>query len=668
MVTMVIDRQTIVSSFNPTRNASSPSTPLQVGNGNFAFGADITGLQTFLPWAILSSWAWKNDTLPPGRTLEEAAAYTGKQWWNHDRLVTYKFGGDDPELEQWLIANPNRVNLGRVGLVFFGEDGMAENVTEVDMQEKTQVLDLWSGTLTSTFIWNGANVTVRTSAGQDMSVIGVSIDSSLFERGQLGVFLDFPWCDGSQKFEAPFVGYFNMTVMHTTNLTVLGEGEGVQAQIEHTMVNNTFFASVGGDAFSITRDSPDAHRYTLRPSALQSSPFSFTVGYSLSGNDSLPSAETIFADSADVWDAYWEQGGFVDLTSTQDSRAQELQRRIILSRYLMRVNEAGDYPSQESGLVNNGWVQQGWPAGGARWGKMSSPSGSSAPGEINELLIWQQPHPLVFAEYFYRAASASPSPVTAQQQILQDWLPVVNATANWMADFAWPNASTHVYDLGPPMYTVAEDTAPNGTVNPAFELAYWRFGLDLASAWLERLGELAPELWTAVQDGLAEYPVDEEDGLYAVYEGIPDDFWTNPMFINDHPATVGMYGWLPAVQGVNISRVNETAHMVWESWNITNLWGWDFPLLALNAARSGEASDAVDWLLHPLFQFDDAGYPIGGVRVPTPYFPGSGALLYAIGLMAGGWDADAYGGPGGGEGAGFPEDWVVRVEGIMRAL
>jgi len=65
------------------------------------------------------------------------------------------------------------------------------------------------------------------------------------------------------------------------------------------------------------------------------------------------------------------------------------------------------------------------------------------------------------------------------------------------------------------MYTVAEDTAPNATINPNFELAYWRFGLNLASAWFEHLGEPVPALWTVVQERLAAYPVDEEDGLYA---------------------------------------------------------------------------------------------------------------------------------------------------------
>jgi hypothetical protein len=57
-------RSKIVKSLNVRRNVSSDSTPLQVGNGNFAFGADITGLQTFAPFAIMSTWAWHNFSLP----------------------------------------------------------------------------------------------------------------------------------------------------------------------------------------------------------------------------------------------------------------------------------------------------------------------------------------------------------------------------------------------------------------------------------------------------------------------------------------------------------------------------------------------------------------------------------------------------------------------------
>jgi hypothetical protein len=59
-----INRKQVVEAFNPQRNASSRTTPLQVGNGNFAFGVDVTGLQTFTPFATLSSWGWHNFSLP----------------------------------------------------------------------------------------------------------------------------------------------------------------------------------------------------------------------------------------------------------------------------------------------------------------------------------------------------------------------------------------------------------------------------------------------------------------------------------------------------------------------------------------------------------------------------------------------------------------------------
>ena len=92
---------------------------------------------------------------------------------------------------------------------------------------------------------------------------------------------------------------------------------------------------------------------------------------------------------------------------------------------------------------------------------------------------------------------------------------------------------------------------------------------------------------------------------------------------------------------------------------------WDFPMLAMSAARNGETEQAVDWLLDPSFVFDDVGMPFGGQRAPTPYFPSSGGLLYAVAMMAAGWDQGngAIGTPG------FPDKgWDVRVERIQRAM
>lgn len=68
-----IQRQEIVQAYNVYRNASSETTPLQVGNGNFAFGVDVTGLQTFSPFATMSTWGWHNFSLPttPNQTSVE---------------------------------------------------------------------------------------------------------------------------------------------------------------------------------------------------------------------------------------------------------------------------------------------------------------------------------------------------------------------------------------------------------------------------------------------------------------------------------------------------------------------------------------------------------------------------------------------------------------------
>ncbi|KAI0635047.1 Six-hairpin glycosidase-like protein [Trametes polyzona] len=688
-----IDRHALVSRFNPVRTASSASTPMQVGNGHFAFGADVTGLQTFLPWATMSDWGWKNDSLPARTTAADIEDYRGVVWDG----VQYEFGGPQP-VQQWLISNPNRVNLGRVGLLFLDEHGQGVHVTEDELERKKQVLDLWTGTMTSTFRWEGEDVAVQTVAAQGSSTIGVTITSPLLERRRLELFLDFPWNDGSEKFEAPFVGVWNATQNHTTLLrTGGGLGRGVRAQITHTMDATTFLTSVGGrSGFSIARVSPDEHRYTIVPSHSRRS-FSIAIAYSPAAIQSIPSTTTIQHESEEAWDNFWSNHGFVDvMTGSTDARAEELQRRIILSQYLLRVNEAGDYPPQESGLVNNGWygkfhmemffwhsahwalwnnwdlldrassvysrflptaiqraqVQQGYPTG-ARWSKMTDPSGRSAPGEINELLIWEQPHPLVFAEYEYRARRS--------RATLEKWRDVVHATADWMAVYAHRNKSTGFFDLGPPMYVVSEDTSPNATRNPAFELAYWRFGLDRASIWMERLGEEVPPAWTEVRDNLA--PLPSEGGLYAVYEGIPSDFWDTPTFTNDHPALVGLYGWLPRTGNVSLAMAKATAEKVWTSWNISNCWGWDFPMLAMSAARNGETEKAVEWLLHPLFEFDDVGMPVGGVRVPTPYFPGSGALLYAMAMMSEGWDGSEGAAPG------FPkEGWAVRMEGMNKAM
>ena len=56
-------RHRIVSENNIIRAnlIDNETTPLQVGNGNFAISVDTTGMQTYLPFNTMSAWAWHED-------------------------------------------------------------------------------------------------------------------------------------------------------------------------------------------------------------------------------------------------------------------------------------------------------------------------------------------------------------------------------------------------------------------------------------------------------------------------------------------------------------------------------------------------------------------------------------------------------------------------------
>lgn len=657
---------------------------MQLGNGNFAFGADITGLQTFLPFNTLSSWGWHNSSLPTTAGQSSPADFTGLEWWTHGRLVDY----DQPNpaeaaISQWLIANPHRINLGRVGLWFKKDINLDESAIAGSEQE----LDLYGGLLNSRFQVNGTSVEVQTIVDPESDTIAVSVQSELVSKGELGFFVDFPYASGANKFEAPFVGIWNATENHTTTLRSYNSW----AEIQHDLDDTTYFTAIKwtGQA-SVEGPLNDSHRYHLTPSSGSGNDFSFTSTFSPSRSLKSRMFSEVKSSSASWWHIYWESGAFISLPAASNSSAAELQRRIILSQYLLAVNSASKDPPQESGLVNNGWYgkfhmemyfwhsmhwtlwnkwalldrsisvyqrflptslqraeEQGYT--GARWGKMSDPSGRSAPGEINSLLIWQQPHPFYFAEMEWRQ-----SPTT---QTLEKWDDVLKATADFMASYAFRNQSTKGYDLGPPMYPVSENTNPNDTVNPTFELAYWGFGLDVASKWQQRQGKAVPNTWTRVAENLRPLPV--QNGTYVLYEGVKD-MWNTTDLIEDHPALLGINGWLPPNSHVNFTIFNNTIAKVYETWNFTYSYGWDFPLLAMTAARLGDTQKAIDWLLDPNFEFDDVGMPIGGARVPTPYLPGSSSLLLTVGMMAGGWDGD--------EGLHFPDEWDIEAEGFAIAM
>jgi len=756
-----IDRRALVTRHNVIRTAFDPDRPLQVGNGRFAFGMDITGLQSFVPFNTMSDWGWNSLPLPPGTRIED---YREQEWDTHGRPVPYPMPDPQhPAISSWLAGNPHRINLGRIGLVLLTKEGTA--ATEADVKNPRQELDLWNGIVTSHFELDGQPVTVLTACHPQQDAVAARIESPLLNSGRLFVFLDVPGDDGAQfasqvgdwahpdslrleahagQGSAKFLRRLNESE-YAVSLSWKGDAEltsgknaapspmkilsarygspqkwvdvtellekDAQDGVNEVKVGNTLAGdpaigqgkslrvtySIGDRTVTVEHPENDVFRlnsfvsakgYTLRPRTPNGS-FSFVCQFSPGKSAANPDADATFSANRRAWPAFWRSGGAIDLSGSTDPRWNELERRIVLSQYLMRVNEAGSQPPQESGLVDNGWfgrwhmemywwhavhwaLWNRWPElnrslgiykvllpqakqraseegfQGARWPKCIGPGGREWPHEIHSLLIWQQPHPIFFAELDYRAHPT--------QATLKKWQPIVEATADFLASYAFFDKATDRYILGPPLVIVSENTDSRHTENPTFELGYWRFGLRTAQEWRTRMGLPRRADWDRVLSRLS--PLPTQDGLYITYEGIRE-MWTHFNF--EHPGLTGALGVLPG-DGVDIETMRRTLDKVHDVWNFDRTWGWDFPMMAMCAARLGEPDRAIDFLTtsSPGFQFDDVGLATGG---PYPYFPSNGGLLYAVALMAAGWTGSTQHCPG------FPGNgkWNVRYEGLSPA-
>ena len=675
-----IDREAVVKRHRVCTTGTLLKSPAQVGNGKFAFGMDITGLQTFVPFNTLSDWSWHSFPLPEGMRAED---YRPVVVETHGKKIAYELRNpDQPELSEWLTKNPHRYNLGRIGFRLLREDGT--EAREIDLGNARQEIDLWTGVVYSRFELNRKEVKVRTVCHPDKDMIGVSIESELLNDGNMSIYLDFPYPDG--RYFKHYIGRYDTISGHTSTFEKLAPNS---VRIARTMDDTHYYATLdwtGPATFS--RESEKAHTFLLQPR--HTSTFSFTCCFSPEPvADVTESVASIERKSAVSWEKYWRSGAAVDLSGSKDPRWLELERRIVLSQYLMRANESGLFPPQESGLVNNGWFgrfhfEMIWWHGvhyglwnrmecfdnylnvykdfmpkaleraksegrsGARWPKCTGNFNREWPGSAHAYLIWHEPHPIYFAEMQYRQ---KPAPET-----LEKWKDVVLNTADYMADYLFYDKKTKQYVLGPPVVVVSENTDPLQTINPIFELGYFRYGLRTALEWADRLGlsEKRTKKWKEVLSKMAPLPV--ADGVYTTYEGIPD-MWTK--YTYEHPALTGVYGMLPG-DGVDLPTFKHTLEKVCKEWQFNRIWGWDFPMLAMAAARTGQPALAIDMLMHPSagFQFDEHGLATGG---PFPYFPSNGALLTAVAMMCGGWDGSE------GEAPGFPKDgsWTVRYEGFV---
>ena len=653
-----------------------------MGNGEFAFTVDATGLQTFpsmyskgVPLGTQSQWGWHSFANPQGYKSEETlkAFDFGR---GHEELYACQFkeAGRQKEASDWFRVNPHRLHLGIVGLEL-GEGVKASDITDI-----RQTLNMWKGEITSHFTLNGNAFDVQTVCHPDQDMISASVTS----RAHAGINLRFPYPTGAHADDAC---NWDANDKHSTTIV---RQDAQSAVLKRVLDETTYYVTLRWEGKANLAEKSKNYFVLTPDEDMLAFSCLFTAEEPVA-DQVLPAFTETAAASASYWTNFWTNGAAVDFSHCTDPRAGELERRVVLSQYLLAIQSAGSVPPQETGLTYNSWFgkfhlemiwwhqawqplwghtdlldrtlgwyetvepvareiarRQGFP--GVRWMKMTDPSGTEAPSNVGSFLIWQQPHFIYLAELVYRS---NPS-----DEVIQKYNKLVQETAEFMYAFATYDEFHGRFILKgaiPAQETLRAAT----TINPPFELSYWHFAMQTAQKWRERAGGKRNLEWDEMIDKLSPLAYNE-DHLYLASEDAVDTY-KDIRFTSDHMAVLGSVGILPLNKLIRDDYMKNTLHWVWDNWNWGKTWGWDYPMTAMNATRLGEPEKAVGALLMDkrtnTYLLNGHNYQDGRLRC---YLPGNGGLLTAVALMCAGWDGCQVKNPG------FPQDgtWDVRWEGL----
>ena len=680
-----IDRQKIYERHKVVLTSVDTLNALTVGNGNFAITVDITGLQTFplhyqkgISLGTQSNWGWHSFPNHQEYNIEMTLDTVTLL----EKKIPYAVQSKIPvkrEAADYVRQNPHRIHLAQLGWHLTDEKG--QKATPDELKNIFQELNPWEGTIKSSFTWHGYPVEVETFALQDHDAIVVQIKSPLLQNSQLGITLSFPYpsdtfLDEATTYRENESAY--LTHEFNSSLTAF--------HFTRSLDSLTYFTSFNS-SIPIKLESSDKG-FVLFPRDSGSS-WQFICQFSPQKKEGiLIEYEELKAQSIKSTTNYWREGAIIDFGNTNDPRAHEIERRMVLSRYLTKVNCSGSTPPQETGLTLNSWFGkphmemhwwhvlpfmlwgnttvfttqldwyfQGYDGArkiaqrqgfkGIRWQKMTDPWGGETASSVGSYLIWQQPHIIYFTELLYKHFPT--------QEVLDRYAILVENTGLFMGDFLSKDPRSKIYHLGPHIIPAQESYDPKTTLDPTYELTYWRWGLKTAQQWRKRQNLEELDDWNEKLNHLA--PLASSNGLYWATASHPhpyDDFKT----LVDHPSVLGAIAMVPQEAFIDNEKMRNTLRIIRDHWQWESCWGWDFPLAAMAAQRLGKGKMALEFLLHPAkkntYLKNGHNYQTERLRL---YLPGNGGFLIALARMA--MDSNL---------GGFPKEWNIKAEGFLSDL
>jgi protein-glucosylgalactosylhydroxylysine glucosidase len=288
-----VDRYQQVNGFNIYNSLIDSMNSLSVGNGEFTFSVDITGLQTF------------PEFYSHGIPLVTMADWSTEKKENH--------------------KNNYHNHLGTIGLQVLKENGKEISVN--DIKDPVQKLNLWTWEIDSRFSIEGVPVHLMTVCHSDYDMISVKIISSLIGRKRLRIKIDF-----STEIFSPPENDSNATSQNATR--ILSDTNNVVIFNRSHDIDNYYALLWRNDADlkEVTQ-----HLYYLKPSRADSVySFSFQFLDNLENGRIQNFGETSAASSKN-WEKFWTTTDDLHFSNDTGPKSKEHERQILFSKYLSRI-------------------------------------------------------------------------------------------------------------------------------------------------------------------------------------------------------------------------------------------------------------------------------------------------------------------------------------------
>lgn len=282
-----INRYELVSEYNIENTVIDSLIRLRVGNPQFEFRVDMTGLQSFPEY------------------------YSGDK---HPGTVS-----------TWTKSNPCNFNLGKVGLQILKKDGKEISVS--DLKEPVQKLNLWTGEIESIFSVDEIPVHLKTVCHTDYDMISVKIASGLIAEGRLRIKINFGPEDPEDVSSNHTSDNNNLTriISDTNNITILNRIKDRENYFILLWRNGSVLKEVSKHVFYLEPERTD-------------SVYSFSCQFmSDTVNGRVQNFGETLAASKKGLSKFWNSMDENDFRKYAGSKDREFKRHAILLKYFDRI-------------------------------------------------------------------------------------------------------------------------------------------------------------------------------------------------------------------------------------------------------------------------------------------------------------------------------------------